>query len=206
MARARALIQAIAAASVVTLTCVACQGAVSLDQRSPAVATIVQPWGKTELQRSGTFVLPREAQLTVAVVAESHAPQELQVLGYLRGQLPLYFGPQALADEPLMLEEAMQLARQQEADFLLTFRLLRWPGGFVDSASSQCPERRAEACELSTIDPDMKLTLQVYDVVNGRVVDSVTAHASLGIQSWVVEDVSPLVNNTLARMLDSLAP
>jgi len=142
MARGGALIQAIVTASVVTLTCVACQGAVSLEQRSPAAATIVQPWGKTELQRRSTFVLPREARLTVAVLAESHAPQELQVLGYLRGLLPLHFGPQDLADEPLMQEEAMQLARQQEADFLLTFRLLRWPGGFVDSAASQCPERR----------------------------------------------------------------
>lgn len=206
MARARALFLAIVTVSVVTVTCVACQGGVSLEQRSPVVANIVQPWGKTDLQRSSTFVLPREARLTVAVLAESHAPQELEVLGHLRGQLPLYFGPQDLADEPLLRDEAMQRARQQEADFLLTFRLLRWPGGFVDSAASQCPDHRAKACELSTLDPDMKLALQVYDVVNGRVVDVVTAHASLGIQSWVVEDVSPLVNDTLARMLDSLAP
>lgn len=192
--------------SMAVMACVACQNSVSLDQRSPAVASIVQPWGKTELKRSSSFALPREARLTVAVLAESHAPQELQVLGFLRGQLPLHFGPQDLADEPLMYDEAMQRAGQQEADFLLTLRLLRWPGGFVDATASPCPERRAEACELSTIDPDMKLVLQVYDVVNGRVVDVITAHASLGIQSWVFEDVSPLVNDTLARMLESLAP
>ena len=188
------------------LICVACQGAVPLEQRSPAAAALVQPWGKTTLERRSSYVLPGDARLTVAVLADGHNPQEQQVIAYLRGQLPQYFGPQDLAAEPLLFNEALQRAQEAEADFLLTLRVLRWPGGFVDRAASQCPERRADDCKLSSIDPDMQLTLQVYDVVNGRVVDVVSAHASLGIQSWIVEDVSPLVNDTLARMLDSLAP
>lgn len=186
---------------------VGCQsGAVSLEKRSPAVASVVQPWGKTEIQRRNAFVLPREAKLTVAVLAEGHAPQETQVLGHLTSVLPQYFGPQDIADEPLMADEALARAHSEQADFLITVRLHRWPGGFVDPAASRCPERRAEECELATVDPDMKLALQVYDVVNGRVVDLMVADATLGMQSWVSDDVSPLIVDTLSRMVDSLAP
>lgn len=184
----------------------ACQDAVSLGQRSPAAANVVQPWGKSEIQRSNDFVLPRDSRLTVAVIAEGHGPQETRVLGHLRTVLSQYFGPQDLAPEALLPDEATLRAQEQRADFVLTFRLIRWPGGFVDPAAYSCPKRRRDECDMTTIDPDMKMTLQVYDVVNGRVVDLLTANTSLGVQSWLVEDNSPLIDDTLSRMLDSLAP
>lgn len=194
-------------AGVLGVFLVGCQnGAVSLEKRSPAMASVVQPWGKTEIQRRNAFVLPREARLTVAVLAEGHAPQEAQVLAHLRSVFPQYFGPQDIAGEPLMADEALARAHRESADFLVTVRLHRWPGGFVDPRASACPERRAEECELSTVDPDMKLALQVYDVVNDRVVDLMVADATLGVQSWVSDDVSPLIVDTLSRMVDSLAP
>lgn len=187
--------------------CVGCQsGAVPLEKRSPALASVVQPWGKTEIQRRNGFVLPREAKLSVVVLAEGRAPQEAQVLGHLKSIVPQYFGPQDVANEPLMTDEATSRAQQSEADFLVTVRLHRWPGGFVDEGASRCPERRQKECDLSSVDPDMKLALQVYDVVNGRIVDLVTADATLGMQSWVFDDISPLIVDTLSRMMSALAP
>lgn len=192
---------------VFALASAGCQsGAVPLATRSPAMANVVQPWGNTEIQRRTSFVLPREAKLTAVVLAEGHAPQESRVLAHFRSILPQYFGPQDIASEPLMAEEAMERARRQEADFLLTIRLHRWPGGFVDPAASACPERREDECDASSVDPDMKLAMQVYDVVNQRVVDLMIVDASLGMQSWVFDDVSPLIIDTLSRMVEALAP
>ncbi len=184
-----------------------CQsGAVPLATRSPAMASVVQPWGNTEIQRRSSFVLPREAKLTAVVLAEGHAPQETRVLAHFRSILPQYFGPQDIAPEPLMADEAIERARRQEADFLLTIQLHRWPGGFVDPAASSCPERREDECDVASVDPDMKLALQVYDVVNQRVVDLMIVDATLGMQSWVFDDVSPLIIDTLSRMVEALAP
>lgn len=190
----------------VIVACAACEGAVPLGKRAPAVASVLQPWGKSEVLRTNGFVLPREARLTVVVIAEGHAPQEIQVLDQLKLQLPQNFGPQDLSKEALLADEAFIRAGEQRSDFLLSFRIERWPGGFVDPAATACPEKRAEECDLSSIDPDLKLTLQVYDVVNDRIVDLMSVTSSLGIQHWLVKDISPLINDTLSRMLQSLVP
>lgn len=190
----------------IAVLCAACESAVPLEKRSPATAALVQPWGKTDIHRTNAFLLPRESRVSVAVIAQGHGPQEKQVLTHLRSLVPQYFGPQDLADEALLTNEAIERAQEARADFLLTFTLQRWPRGFVDPAAVRCPERREDECNKSSIDPDLQIALQVYDVVNDRVIELMVARASLGVQSWLEKDISPLLDDTLGRMFTTLVP
>lgn len=188
------------------IACTACESGVPLEKRAPAVATLVQPWGKVDLARTNSFLVPREARLTVVVIAEGHRPQETLVIQQLKAVLPQYFGPQDLAEEALLREEALQRADQGSADFLLMISLEQWPGGFVDPSASRCPPGREAQCNLASSQTGLKINMQVHDRVNRRMVDLVSARGVLGIQTWFTEDLSPLINDILTRMMGSLAP
>lgn len=188
------------------MACVACESGVPLEKRAPAVANLILPWGKVVLSRTNAFLLPRESRLTAIVLAEGHKPQEVQLIQQLKKVLPQKFGPQDVVEEALMMQEAMPRAYEGRSNFLLTFSIEQWPGGFEDPDASACPASREEECDTDSSDPGLKINLQVHDVVNGRVVDLITARGVLGMQTWFTEDKSPLINDMLTRMMDSLAP
>lgn len=158
------------------------------------------PVGSQQVTRHKQFTLASHYHLAVAAVTDaedvaSPNPLHERFASQLARQLRRYF---IQVDSVSSAESQMQMlasARTGNSDILLLVRVQSWPD--IDPVRLRECENNAGEKELSfqpcdAVEKDsqgeMALTVMLYDVRAGALIDSVFAHSRRGVASFVYED------------------
>lgn len=181
----------------------ACQPVNSVTPPQTVVDSVSRQLPDVRVIRNTHFQLPAQARILLVVQAESRRAVEQSLIETAQQWFVARQGSGQVAPEPLLVDEAFAMASRQEADFLLTVRVVEWPAS--DSGVAQCPFESHPACEMSAVGEHLWLALRVDDIGAGRVVDTLSVQQSDSFPI-VGKDRLNLAGEALGKMLGVLLP
>ena len=181
----------------------ACQAVNSVSPPQTLLGSVSRQLPDTQVIRNTHFQLPSQSRVLMVVQAESRPAVEKALIEAAKQWFTAHQGTAQVAPEPLLADEAFAMASRQQADFLLTVRVVEWPTAGSDEV--QCPFESHPSCQTSAAGERLWVSLRIDDLGAGRVVDtlSVEQRDSFPIGG---DDRSHLAAEALAKMLGVLLP
>lgn len=181
----------------------ACQSVNSVSPPQTLLGSVSRQLPDAQVVRNTHFQLPSQSRVLMVVQAESRLAVEQALIESAKQWFTAHQGTGQVAPEPLLADEAFAMASRQQADFLLTARVVEWPTTGSDDV--QCPFESHPSCQSSATGERLWVSLRIDDLGAGRVVDtlSVEQRDSFPIAG---DDRSHLAAEALEKMLGVLLP